>query len=110
MTVHALGRTWITMPINASDIELLQPAPSLVNNGKVLSYTLAARTATGVVTLPMKSDSAAQLLPPPVQWQQLAGLGRTLKRLGPQRPHRICTGRIGPECRADSEQRNRQVI
>jgi hypothetical protein len=116
VTVHALGRTWVTMPVNASDIELLQPAPSLVNNGKVLSYTLAARTATGVVTLPMKSDSAAKLLPqarwlaavlgreglrfdpavmrqdeprfamfervpPPDQWQQLAGLGRTLKRL-----------------------------
>lgn len=116
VSVHALGRTWITMPVNASDIELLQPAPSLVNNGKVLSYALAARTATGVVTLPMKSDSAAELLPqarwlamvlgreglrfdpvamskdeprltmlervpPPDQWRQLAGLGRTLKRL-----------------------------
>ncbi|TXT36299.1 MAG: hypothetical protein FD135_4391 [Comamonadaceae bacterium] len=116
VTVHALGRTWITMPVNASDIELLQPAPSLVNNGKVLSYALAARTATGVVTLPMKSDSAAELLPqarwlaavlgrdglrfdpvvmsadeprfamfdrvqPLDQWQQLSGLGRTLKRL-----------------------------
>lgn len=116
VSVYALGRTWITMPVNASDIELLQPAPSLINNGKVLSYALAARTATGVVTLPMKSDSAAALLPqarwlaavlgreglrfdpavmsadeprfamfervpPPDQWQQFAGQGRTLKRL-----------------------------
>lgn len=116
VSLHALGRTWITLPVNASDIELLQPAPGLVNNGKVVNYALAARTATGVVTLPMKADSAAKLLPqarwlaavlgrdglrfdpavmsadeprlamferlpPPHQWQQLTGLGRTLKRL-----------------------------
>jgi hypothetical protein len=81
VSVHALGRTWITMPVNASDIELLQPAPSLVNSGKVLSYALAARTATGVVTLPMKSDSAAELLPQ-ARWLA-AVLGRAGLRFDP---------------------------
>lgn len=116
VSVRALGRTWVTLPLNASDITLLQPAPGLVNNGKALNYALAARTTTGVVTLPMKSDTAQGLLPqarwlarvldtenlrfdpvvmnddeprsakfdwvpPPNQWQQFAGFGRTLKLL-----------------------------
>lgn len=114
--IQALGRTWITLPVTASDITLLQPAPGVINNGKPMNYTLAARTTTGVVTLPMASRSADGLLPqarwlvavlgveglrfdpvvmnedepraavfdglfPADQRQELAGYGRTLKRL-----------------------------
>ncbi len=81
-TVMALGRTWSTHNLRASDIDFLQAASSLSIGRAVLRYALAARTTSGAVVLPYSAVSTNDLMQQ-AQWTANV-LGIESTRFDPQ--------------------------
>jgi hypothetical protein len=69
--VHALGRTWSTQTIRASEIEMLQASASISSGPRVIRYALAVRTARGAIVLPVVARNVAELA---AQARWLAGI------------------------------------
>jgi len=56
-TAGALGMQWDAQTLRASDIQRLQATASMTSGPTALRYSLAARTASGAVTLPFTAKS-----------------------------------------------------
>ena len=69
--IHALGRTWSTQIVRASEIAMLQASASMSSGPTVLRYALAARTARGASMLPLVAKSIDELA---AQARWLAGI------------------------------------